>query len=193
MACSQGEAGVCRPPSHRLDDQAGKRRFPPRTESARMALQVTKFLRPHMAQHSVIGKGQRSQHNNQAKQDADADHARHGQPCSHQSHTAKAPHPPKFLKIAQDPGGGDQDAAQGGTRKRIQQTRQKEHHAGHHRRGDYRGHLGPAASGFPLTILPLRSTTFSENHATAIYEYPHAPVERVRCRRQMLLRDGTPG
>ncbi len=46
----------------------------------------------------------------------------------------------------------------------------------------------------PYFMISLfRSTAFSENHATAKYEYHHAPVERFHCRQQRLLQGRTPG
>jgi hypothetical protein len=53
--------------------------------------------------------------------------------------------------------------------------------------------LGREQAYFPFTISLRRSTTFSENHATAKYEYPHVAGQRLRYTQQMRLQDGTPG
>jgi hypothetical protein len=45
--------------------------------------------------------------------------------------------------------------------------------------------LGREQAYFSFTISLRRSTTFSENHATAKYEYPHVAGQRLRYTPQM--------
>jgi hypothetical protein len=48
-------------------------------------------------------------------------------------------------------------------------------------------------ASFPFRISLRRSTTFSENHATVVCEYPHVDGRRLRYIQQMPSQDGTLG
>jgi len=48
-------------------------------------------------------------------------------------------------------------------------------------------------ASIPFRISLRRSTTFSENHATVVCEYPHVDGRRLRYIQQMPSQDGTLG